>query len=223
MNIAIIDDDNEFCCYLKEYLLCNFNLKASIYNNPSIFLSNNNQYDLIFLDIEMPNISGFEVINKLIYRNINIILITSHTELMRYSFNKNVIGFIEKDNLIDIQRIINNLNSRAVLDIKINNYDHDIHLDEIRYIEYCLRDITIVLFNDNHIKLIEKSLSDIEEKLDFRFFKINRNIIINLDFPIKYENHYVIFNKKNFLVSRRKRTALKIAIMERKIENGKLN
>lgn len=63
-------------------------------------------FDILFLDIEMTDISGIEIVKELTQYHLDIIFVTSHTEMIRQCFHRNVIGFVEKEHLEDIDEIL---------------------------------------------------------------------------------------------------------------------
>lgn len=64
--IYLIDDDEKLTDLLKDYLM-KYNLKASSCSNPLEALNHlkNNTYDLIVLDIMLPEIDGFETLREI--------------------------------------------------------------------------------------------------------------------------------------------------------------
>lgn len=64
--IYLIDDDEKLTDLLKDYLI-KYNLKASSCSNPLEALNHlkNNTYDLIVLDIMLPEIDGFETLREI--------------------------------------------------------------------------------------------------------------------------------------------------------------
>lgn len=64
--ILIIDDDNKLSDLLKEYL-SKYNFKPYSFDNPLDALDNlrNNIYDLIILDIMLPDMDGFETLKEI--------------------------------------------------------------------------------------------------------------------------------------------------------------
>ena len=212
MKVAILDDDILFCESLKNYL-SKYHFDISIYTNYNDLKNHIDSFDLLFLDIEMPNMSGIDIAQSLSYKHLDIIFISSHDEMIRKCFNRNVVGFVEKSHLEEIDDIV----------CKIIKKEHltNIYFNQIAYIEYSLRDTTIYLNHNSKIKLSEKSLSLLSKELDERFYQINRNIIINLDMEPIYNKGTVKINHNEFQVSRRNQKDLKIKILERSIYNAR--
>jgi DNA-binding NtrC family response regulator len=66
-SIAIIDDETEILNVLSRSLSRNANFSISTYSNPLSALSSmeSKKYDLVLLDIMMPQMNGLEVLEKL--------------------------------------------------------------------------------------------------------------------------------------------------------------
>ena len=110
---AICDDDAFFLdlinpkikeCFAKHNISC----KISVYTSPEYLLrdiKNGMNYDVLFLDIEMPEMSGMVLANKI--KSINpyniIVFLTSHTEYAIDSFELDIFRFIPK---IDFEKKI---------------------------------------------------------------------------------------------------------------------
>ena len=78
-NILVIDDDKELTELLKEFL-SNYSFNVSITHNPSrgVELALENNFDLVILDIMMPEIDGFKVLRKIrAVSNIPVIMLTA--------------------------------------------------------------------------------------------------------------------------------------------------
>lgn len=216
MRIAILDDDIVFCDSLKNYLL-KYNFDIHIFTNYQNLKETINTYDLLLLDIEMPLINGIDIVNSLSSYSPDVIFVTSHIELMKYCFHRNVIGFVHKDNIKEIDDILKKATNKPYLKIKKSGEDFNVLFERIAYIEYSLRDITLHLVNNEQIVLPEKSLVFFLNKLDDRFYQINRNIIVNLDMKPRFNNGRIWIQNAEFMVSRRKQKDLKIKIIERSI------
>lgn len=109
MEIAIVDDDKVFlkdlyrniadelsnhCCYYQIYTF------QSSYD--FIHAINDRKFDYVFLDIEMPEISGFEVA-KIINEacaNTNIIFVTNHDCLVYNCFDFMPLLFVDRKSVV---------------------------------------------------------------------------------------------------------------------------
>lgn len=99
MNCIIIDDDKITCKILEGYvnksdslsLIASFNDPVSARN----MLTRRRDIDLIFLDIEMPEMTGFDIIGSLDFPP-NIIIVSSAEEYALKAFDFNVVDYLLK-------------------------------------------------------------------------------------------------------------------------------
>ena len=103
MRIAICDDETIWRQRIQqvvEQAAEKLQISADItcYGDGNKLLETEEAYDLLFLDIEMEEISGIEIKRTLAERNADteIVFITSHQERMRETFGPRVIGFLDK-------------------------------------------------------------------------------------------------------------------------------
>ena len=126
-NIAIVDDEPEAIKILENYLArfskengCEFHYAS--YKNPVAFLENSKQaYDLVFLDIEMPDMSGMDAARKFREYNVSsaLIFVTNMAQYAIEGYSVNADDFIVKpisyyDFAMKLARVLNKLNRREV-------------------------------------------------------------------------------------------------------------
>jgi len=168
---------------------------------------NTHQPDLIFLDIEMPEKNGFDLLTELDYLP-KVIFVTAYNDYALKAFDVNAIGYLTKPVVPErlkrvILPLIKQFNSKPTLlraPTGKLGLEHQIFLKEgdncwfvslknVRYFESEGNYIR-VFFNDKK-PLILKSLNLLEEKLDDAiFFRVNRKNIINLKHITNIENWF---------------------------------
>ncbi|BFU78129.1 hypothetical protein ALC152_13440 [Arcobacter sp. 15-2] len=82
--IAIVDDENEILTMLQRFLNRNENYTVSIYSNPVTAVSTiDSKYDLVLMDIMMPQMNGLDALEKLMKKNIDVkvIMMTAFSTL----------------------------------------------------------------------------------------------------------------------------------------------
>ena len=110
IRIAVCDDDTDSIINNQIILNnCLSRLKAlaeiQTYNNGKMLLNDiledNSYYDLILLDIEMPDISGMEIVQaiKPALPNVKVIFITSHVKYAIDSFELSIFRYVPKNDL----------------------------------------------------------------------------------------------------------------------------
>ena len=85
-SIVIIDDEVEIIDMLSRFLSRNQNFAVQTFSNPVSALSsinNNTKYDLVLLDIMMPQMNGLDVLEKLKELNSDqkVIMMTAYSTL----------------------------------------------------------------------------------------------------------------------------------------------
>lgn len=155
--------------------------------------------DVIFLDIQMPEKNGFEVLEDLEYMP-EVVFVTAYDEFAINAFKVNAFDYLLKP--IDeqlLEQTINKLNANLSETKESNKLDENdkifikdgekcwfVELHKVRRFE-SVGNYSQVFF-DNSKPLILKSLNNLEEKLSEKlFFRANRKTIINLNFINKIE------------------------------------
>ena len=170
------------------------------------------QPDLIFLDVNMPGMTGFEMLKKLDSIP-HVIFVTAYDEFALKAFEVNALNYILKP--VDVDRLnetIEKLKQIEELDFQ-SDTENTVQRDKqklktsdkvfIKDGEKCyfvkLADVRMFESDGNYVKvhfgknrpLILRSLNSFEEKLDpSSFFRANRKFIINLDWIEKVENWF---------------------------------
>ncbi|MEI6859804.1 MAG: LytTR family DNA-binding domain-containing protein [Shewanella sp.] len=166
----------------------------------AIELINERRPDLLFLDIQMPGLNGFELLDRLDYSPLTIFT-TAYDQYAVRSFDYDAVDYILKP--IEQSRLANAVakclsrgkkeNIIALpLDMKSSVFIKDgescwmAKLVKISMLESCTN-YTKVYFEGNS-PLIHKSLNQLETRLPKEsFFRANRQQIINLNFIVSVE------------------------------------
>src|SRR6185295_11686485 len=99
MKTIIIDDDEVSGKMMEHYVSkTEFMEFVQHFTSPVKALSflSSNPVDLVLLDIEMPEMSGMELMNAIKNLNRNVILVTSHKEFAIEAFEYNVVDYLVK-------------------------------------------------------------------------------------------------------------------------------
>lgn len=161
--------------------------------------------DLIFLDIQMPGKTGFDLLTEL-DKAPHVIFVTAYDEYALKAFDVNALDYLMKpvepkrlaDALLKVRQKdeeeLNNLN-RGILKEHDQVFVKDgercwfVKLSEVRLFE-SVGNYAKVFFGTNK-PLILKSLNALEERLDEKvFFRANRKHIINLRMIEKIEPYF---------------------------------
>jgi two-component system, LytTR family, response regulator len=170
--------------------------------------------DLIFLDIQMPDLTGFEVIEKLNHKP-NIIFTTAYEQYAIKAFETFSIDYLLKpikeerlqqsigklkqfgkvDSPIDIsglQQIIQQFKApqkATALPIKTGDRIVLLRYENIAYLE--AQDKYVFVFtNEGQKHLTDQSLTTLSEKLPPQFHRIHKSYIINKDRIREMHRHF---------------------------------
>ncbi|HBH06778.1 MAG TPA: DNA-binding response regulator [Flavobacteriales bacterium] len=190
--------------------------------------------DLLFLDIQMPGKTGFDLMEMLDYTP-EVIFITAYDEFALKAFNANALDYILKP--IEEERLKNALNrvSEKIDDRKnsetyksqqeqLGQHDQVFVKDGDKCWFVTLKDVRLFESEGNYVRvyfennkpLILKSLNNLDKKLsDKDFFRANRKHIINLKWVDKIETWFnggllvILKDGKRIEISRRQAVKLK--------------
>ena len=217
MTCIIIEDEIPAQSILKRYidkipdldLLGTF--KAAIEANS---LLNNTQIDIVFLDINLPGISGIDFIKTIKYPP-NIIITTAYPDYAVSSFElETIIDYLVKpfsfDRLLKAinklknqnQNLENGLESnQETMFLNVDKTMHKIVLNDILYIESNRNYITVTTTSQK-LSYIE-SLKNWREKLaENNFIQVHKSFIINSRFVSKLSGNEIYINNTRIPIGR---------------------
>jgi DNA-binding LytR/AlgR family response regulator len=220
LKCAIVDDSETQKKLVERIINSNENLSLVHSFNSSVEglkVINESKIDLLFLDIEMPIMNGFEFLSQLkIHPQVIIISKSQHYALEAFEFN--VTDFLLKP--ISKQRF-NIALQKAIDKITLNNIKHtenklvvkhnlkqvELNVNEILWIE-ALGDY--VKINTKEKKYIVLStLSGFHKKLkDTKFVRVHKSYVINLKMIDRYNHEFAEIVGKKIPISRTKNLEL---------------
>lgn len=192
--------------------------------------------NIVFLDIEMPRMNGFELLEKIGTINFSLVFVTAYDKFAVKAFRYSAIDYllkpIDTKELQDAIKKIENqqrIDSRQIEHLKQQFTSNHRTLPEklalpfqngvtfvpVKDILYCEADdnYTKIIMNDGQSFLITKTMRDIQEVLEEReFLRVHRQYIINLNLIKKYvkgEGNYVVMNNdKSIPIARNQKDKL---------------
>ena len=210
MKVVIIEDEHLAAEKLERYLL-KFNSdiqivgkQDSISGSVNWFLNSENEYDVVFMDIQLTDGLSFEIFNQVKINN-PVIFSTAFDEYAIDAFKVNSIDYILKPiTFTDVSKALNKLKSlqdvlgiNAVINdvekmidkkklkdrflVRLGNHIHSIKTEEIALFFAEGRTVYLVT-NQNKKFIIDYKLEDLNDLLSSKeFFRVNRTFITNIN------------------------------------------
>lgn len=199
MRIAICDDNKEILMYLKSNLntvfkqyITDFELLCFISGKSLLEAHNKKNLDVIFLDIDMPNFTGFDVAKAIRkeFSKCYIIFITSHSELVYDSFDFQPFGFIRKNSGDSLTKSLNNVVKKLMFYTKQNetftfedefSRSHIVPIRNIIFLESEKHYINFYVSGTDTPFRMRATIKDFEVKFEkYDFIRIHKSYIVNL-------------------------------------------
>lgn len=161
--------------------------------------------DILFLDISMPKMNAFELLEKLKFRDFKLVFTTAHREYALNAIKNRAHDYLLKPiDIGDLQQCVANIRkdldqagseraSRSNLELSVKDGIIFIKRQEIIRVEASGSYAIIYLANDvRHV--VSKNLKEIEALLDRRqFYRCHASHIVNLHKVIKMSSHNGLF------------------------------
>ncbi len=213
IKVGIIDDEILAREVLEDYCSKIDNLEVVLSTgNPLEFINftQQNDLDLIFLDIEMPELNGIEILRSMI-KQPKVILTTAYSEYALESYNYGVVDYLLKP--IKIERFLKAINKVSAsilteptkanggeeLQIKHDGVPINISLKSIMYIQSFGNYLKI--FTDPRMYLISETLVNISDQLSESFQRTHKSYIANLDRVTKASRTHLLIEDNKVPVS----------------------
>lgn len=185
--------------------------------------------DLVFLDIQMPKITGFEMLELLDHKP-QIVFATAYDQFAIKAFEYNAADYLlkpySKERLMeaihkvteriqkegvesDVAEKVSNFPKEGFIDRVVVKDRHKIHIipvDQIKYIESMDDYVLIYTAEGRHVK--QKTMKYFEDSLDSRAFaRIHRSYIVKVD----QINEIQQYEKESYIVILHDKTKLKVS------------
>ncbi len=209
MLIAICDDEAILCKDLQERLYKyskqhSIELVVEIFYDGNDLLDCKQQFDVVFLDYQMPNIDGIQTAKKIRETNsqCTIIFLTNYPEIVYDTFTVETFRFLIKP--IDNKKLNEALDSycRKIdfyypITVNVDGDIHKINTRDIIYIEADGKNSIIRL--NNGCFHSPKTLAAVYELLPKKcFFKTHRSYVVNYGYIEKYNKKSIKFTNGEY-------------------------
>jgi len=178
-----------------------------------------NEIDLAFLDIEMPVLSGFDLLDDLTHKP-QIIFVTGKTKYAFKAFDYDAVDYLRKP--IAKDRFLNAVH-KAIVNYKLKNEegfdDEDfifvksnlkkrkVFLSELRYIEALGDYVKLVTEHDSLVVL--STMKAFENLLpEMRFLRIHKSYIVNVEKVERYNSKQIELDNQQLPLSRNRKSDL---------------
>ena len=194
MKTLIVDDEKLALSRLKRLLEEEGVEDITECNNPidAIKLVSKEKFDIAFLDISMPNMSGLELANTILDINPNTFIVfqTAYSEHALEAFQSGGVDYLLKPisnesikkSLEKIEKFMikENIDSSKRIMAKRGNKLYLIDIEDIFYIKADLDEVIIKIKHTD--AYVRKKIGDMEKLLKGKnFFRIHRSCIVNVD------------------------------------------
>lgn len=237
--VAICDDEEKDVHTIYNYLLSyemeyNIDFEVSTFLNGASLLNeyqNHTTFHILFLDVEMPHITGLELaaqIRKQWDKNVAIIFVSNYPEYMQESFNVQAYQYFPKPlNYESFKKLM----TRIQKDYEESQITKLLISEDDREELICVDDILSIQTLDSKKKQLEFSLSeknivakgtiaDWEDSLsEFLFISPSRGYLININHVHYLEDDFLVMdNGIKIPLSRRKEKEIRNLFSKRLLQ-----
>jgi two-component system LytT family response regulator len=192
--------------------------------------------DCIFLDIEMPEMDGFQLLSNLEYKNFDLIFTTAFDNYAIRAFKSNAIDYLlkpidtddllasvakiktnkEKNTLgVDLEKILKSMiPKKAPRKVPLVFSGKTIFVNS-EDIVYCKSsgNYSEIFFKEQKKELVSKKLKEVEALIqNDNFFRVHKSYLVNIKYIkefIKNDGHYLVLENRTIIpVSRLKKSEL---------------
>lgn len=242
ITIAVCDDDVKFTDSMQEIITQykiekKENIVCDVFYSGESLLEEKKEYDILFLDIKMDKLDGFETAKRLRKRNktMEIIYLTSYGGLTREALAVHAFDYLEKP--VSKEQIFNQLDEvlEKIMRKKLKD-DYKYHIiafnagknsirlpiEDIYYFERVDRKIKAVTKKGNF--MLYETIASVEEKLhQYDFVTPHQSFVINLNnLKDYYKDEIIMLNNDTIPIAQKRAAEFKRTMREflqRKLES----
>lgn len=226
MRIAVCDDEPKYCQQVKmkiEHVFHRLDLLVDTFLHGKDLLKRfqSQRYDVIFLDIEMPELDGISLAKKLREESEDVILVflTGHIEYALEGYEVNALRYLTKpvreDKLREVLRyVMEQEKRRRSLWLKTDWGEERVAVSDMIYLEAQNQNILVCTRDKKYV--VRYNMGDFEDELrQDGFFRIHRGYLVSLD-KIKgfHKREVLLEGDVRLPVSRTRERALREALYQ---------
>lgn len=226
--IAIVDDETMFRVLTKKKLAevmkkLPFTFYVQEYKSGAAFLAKKKVFDIVFMDIAMPKMSGIEAAAK--YREYCpegiLIFLTAYDDYMKDGYKVNAFRYIGKQDepkefFEAVKSAVLQLQEKEQLKLQVvSGGEIFVALNDIVYVEAQTRSV-LVHTKDGEILPVRQKISDLTQLLEEKgFFLIHRLYLVNLRYAKSCDKkEVVLYTAETIPISEKRRHEFKVALKE---------
>ncbi|MBB6331005.1 DNA-binding LytR/AlgR family response regulator [Chryseobacterium sediminis] len=211
INCIIVDDEPLAMSLLENHIskIDDLKLVGKAQNAMQAYKTLQNQtVDLMFLDIQMPHLSGIDFLKSLPQKP-QTIFTTAYRDFAIEGFELEAVDYLLKPITFErffksVERILRTIanHKEDFILVKTEGMHRKLMLSEIVYFESQGNDIKVVLLT-NESFISKSKITDLEQTLSGKgFIRIHRSFIINSVFMTAFSNNEIIVNHHKIPVGR---------------------
>ena len=214
INCIILDDEPMAVALLSKYVdkIQNLNLVKATTNPFEVLeFTNNNSVDVIFIDIQMPELTGIQLMEMLGNKN-KFVITSAYSEYALQGYEHNVIDYLLKPvsfdrfykAVIKVQEVFKKQTFTNVIPSEEKSDDFlfvktdgkliKINLNDLQFVEGLKDYLYLHLKNEKLIVL--DTLKDFELKLPNNFMRVHKSYIVRLDQIESIERNRIFIQNK---------------------------
>lgn len=210
MNCLIVDDEEMSRNIVRHFVEQTNFLTLSSECADAIQAANflqQSQVDLLFLDIEMPHMSGMDLVKSLLVKP-QVIFITSRSDYAVEAFEYSVTDYLVKPitygrflkAVTKAKEVFDTLQPIQVhskdLYIKSDSKIIKVNLKDLLYVE-ALADYVMIYTSQGNRHVVHATMKGVEKKLNSgEFVRVHRSYIVNVEKIEAIEDLSIVINKK---------------------------
>ena len=210
MNIAICDDEKGACLVIEELVRkADSDAEISVFTNPDELLNAEDLFDLVFLDIQMEEMTGIDAAKRLRTRETQpeIVFISAVQEYVFDAFDVEAFHYLIKPvdpakfakvynrvkmRIADKKKILLETEEAAILSVKSKTLQYSLKMTDVLYVENQLKKL-LIHTKEETIDLYG-AMKDIEAQTGDGFFRCHRVNLVNLGHIKSYSKDEILLD-----------------------------
>ncbi len=223
---AIVEDETscaeELSSFFKRYMLeNNFSFQTTIFTTADQFLAHYKvgEFDIIFMDIEMPGTNGMEAAKILRKKDSEVILffVTNLSQYALESYEVQAFNFMVKPIKYGdfsmkmgraIRRVVSDKDNKLLLTYKNDDrvMEKIVPISSIRYVEVCDHNIIWHMVDENINGVRGETMKTIQARLSgYGFAMCDQSFLVNIKYITSVDKEEVHIGNDVIKISRRRR------------------